>query len=531
MVLKRISTIFFYLFLLQISSIFAQDKSRDDAFIAIYKGIYINKHTPEHLLFLGDSLHKVAVTPRQEVTSNLIKSIGYINLKDNEKAFDLLSTSLKITDKHSPELQNERFKIYQLLKDVYNSVNFIDKWTEVVQSIGNELEYCIEEPFCTTIKSLYYQDLAKINVDNLPVAKKYYDEALQLVINNKDANFDVLRIYNRIGNLYFDHKKYNEAVKYYTKLLEHNELYYENSHLFNIVVNNNIAQAHLESNQLELAYKHVTIALNLVKTTNMIAYEEVVYTTLRDYYKKTGEVENENKANNKLLEFIDESKSDEKKTISKIVRYEQQKNKEEQEVFLTSNNQKIKLLALLCFLLALIAVGVYVYYVKNRKRYIKYYEELIANIQNEDNKISTPLLVPVSDNDEEVLASSLGISTEKENEILQNLEIFEQNESFVDAKISIASMATLLKTNTKYLTYILKKYRNQNFTDYINTMKIRYITKRLYYEPELLKFKINHIAELAGFSSHSRFAYIFKLENKVSPSEFINQLKKKDIAV
>ena len=98
---------------------------------------------------------------------------------------NLLSTSLKITDKHSPELQNERFKIYQLLKDVYNSVNFIDKWTEVVQSIGNELEYCIEEPFCTTIKSLYYQDLAKINVDNLPVAKKYYD----IFYNDSDKTF------------------------------------------------------------------------------------------------------------------------------------------------------------------------------------------------------------------------------------------------------------------------------------------------------------------------------------------------------
>ena len=88
-------------------------------------------------------------------------------------------------------------------------------------------------------------------------------------------------------------------------------------------------------------------------------------------------------------------------------------------------------------------------------------------------------------------------------------------------------MATLFSTNTKYVSYILQQYRNKNFNDYLNEIRIKYIVRKMVNEQDYLYYKIDYLSEIAGYSSHSRFTQMFKKELKMSPSEFISQLSKK----
>lgn len=123
------------------------------------------------------------------------------------------------------------------------------------------------------------------------------------------------------------------------------------------------------------------------------------------------------------------------------------------------------------------------------------------------------------------LSSSVRImSKEKEMELLSKLKEFEKGKDFTEKNFTISIMAISFETNTKYINYILQQHRGKLFSDYINMLRIQYLSKLLYDNPEYLNYKISYLSDLVGYSSHSRFASIFKKEMGLSPSEFISNL-------
>lgn len=117
------------------------------------------------------------------------------------------------------------------------------------------------------------------------------------------------------------------------------------------------------------------------------------------------------------------------------------------------------------------------------------------------------------------------ISKEAEKEIVKNLEVFERKKQFTSQGLSATQMAASLKTNTKYLSFILKKYRGNDFYNYLNEMRINYIVKALYEDPKLLKYKISVLSDMCGYNTHSQFASAFKQIKDITPSQFITNLK------
>lgn len=114
---------------------------------------------------------------------------------------------------------------------------------------------------------------------------------------------------------------------------------------------------------------------------------------------------------------------------------------------------------------------------------------------------------------------------ETEDRLLQALFAFEQKHEFLNKDISIGLLASQLNTNTKYLSQVINKHKECDFNNYINELRIRYIQQELRTNPTLLNYKLAYISGLAGFSSHSKFAAIFKHHAGLSPSVFIQQLK------
>lgn len=167
------------------------------------------------------------------------------------------------------------------------------------------------------------------------------------------------------------------------------------------------------------------------------------------------------------------------------------------------------------------------------------FKELIEQIQTRDVELENKnvLASQLQDDDQAdsvISKSSEGkicklpnknlLSEEKEIELLAKLKCFESGELFLNSNFSISMMAAHFETNSKYINFLLQKHRNKLFSDYINSMRINYITKLLYQEPAYLNYKISYLSERCGFSSHSRFASIFKKETGISPSDYIAQL-------
>lgn len=118
------------------------------------------------------------------------------------------------------------------------------------------------------------------------------------------------------------------------------------------------------------------------------------------------------------------------------------------------------------------------------------------------------------------------MSVEAEKKLLEKLHYFEEKKLYLDRKVSLSYVATEIESNTKYLSYIIKNHKGKDFNKYINDLRINYIVQKINDDPKYRQYKINFLAEETGFSSHSKFATVFKNTIGVSPSEFINYFEK-----
>lgn len=211
---------------------------------------------------------------------------------------------------------------------------------------------------------------------------------------------------------------------------------------------------------------------------------------------------------------------------------------------LNKDNQfikRIKLIVISCSLLAgliIVSLSIYWYQKKCRRKIKQYFPDFTKNKRNEKINIQPMLQNDLKDdyfgdgnsliveqtnqtNKEKIL-----ISVETEKKIIKNLNIFESKKLFVTKSISPGQMAVMLKTNTKYLAFVLKKHRDSDFYNYINDCRINYIIYELHHNPKLSQYKISVLAKMCGYTSHSQFGSIFKNKKGISPSKFISSLEK-----
>lgn len=92
--------------------------------------------------------------------------------------------------------------------------------------------------------------------------------------------------------------------------------------------------------------------------------------------------------------------------------------------------------------------------------------------------------------------------------------------------MKLSKMALLLNTNTKYVTLMIAKHRGKGTIEYINDLKIDYITETLKSESKYRNYTNKALGEEAGFLSTPKFTRAFKARNEITPTYFIYQLKK-----
>ncbi|MGE9314271.1 helix-turn-helix domain-containing protein [Niabella sp. CJ426] len=124
--------------------------------------------------------------------------------------------------------------------------------------------------------------------------------------------------------------------------------------------------------------------------------------------------------------------------------------------------------------------------------------------------------------------SPLLLSEETLQRILNSLSEFEAQQQFTSGTITLSQMAAQINTNIKYLSYVIKTYKGRDFNGYINELRVDYIIRQLKEQSQWRSYKISVLAEKAGFSSHGKFATIFKGVTGLSPSVFIQHLENEE---
>lgn len=176
--------------------------------------------------------------------------------------------------------------------------------------------------------------------------------------------------------------------------------------------------------------------------------------------------------------------------------------------------QKIKknqqLLVGIIVIAIFLILGIIYYFQKKRKQQQALFQKYIRTKEDKEKSLEA-----------EKTNEAAKISSEVEDNILLQLQKFEESEKYLDSSITLPALATKLKTNTKYLSEIIKTHKNQNFNSYINALRIDYISNKILTDEIFRKYKISYLAEHCGFSSADTFSKIFKDNTGVSPSVFI----------
>ncbi|MBA4135189.1 MAG: hypothetical protein C0525_10735 [Flavobacterium sp.] len=147
-------------------------------------------------------------------------------------------------------------------------------------------------------------------------------------------------------------------------------------------------------------------------------------------------------------------------------------------------------------------------------------EELILDVATNQKTIKQ--IIPESNNKQ----TTQEISPDIEAGILKKLEKLEMNKKYLEKDMTLVKMASLLNTNTKYVTRIIAKHRGKGTIDYITDLKTDYIIDILKKESKYRNYTNKALGEEAGFGSTQNFTRAFKVRTGITPTYFIYKLKK-----
>lgn len=194
------------------------------------------------------------------------------------------------------------------------------------------------------------------------------------------------------------------------------------------------------------------------------------------------------------------------------------------------NNQQLEsrqyLYALAIGVLLVLILGALIFYRIKKQKDQQRFKSIINELKQAKIQQAKPIFITdqtaVATGD--VVKEKFSISVAVEKKILIKLDEFESGVGYLDKNISASSLATILDTNTKYLSLILKNHRNMDFNNYIGKLRIQYIMKKMIHQPEYKNYKISYLAEECGFSTHSKFTAVFKKNTGITPSVFLENL-------
>lgn len=270
-----------------------------------------------------------------------------------------------------------------------------------------------------------------------------------------------------------------------------------------------LGRFYMQKKEYERSISFIKKALKTNEKVKNVKTKLYLYKDLKTVYDSLHDLEMENKYLKLYSALNDSIRENEKKSIvvkTELQIAEKDKTLREKYAFRLLTKRVLAGVAFLCF--------IFVFIIIYKVYFIKPQQSSTPNPRPESNDPFADLLDP-----------SLAISIETEDKLMKKLVSFEENEKFLKSDIRLSSLAHQLKTNTKYLSILIKKRDNQNFTGYINQLRIRYIINKLRTDPKYLEYKISYLAEESGYSSTQVFVIAFKKETGHTPSQYIDLLR------
>ena len=359
------------------------------------------------------------------------------------------------------------------------------------------------------IERLYNASLTYMHLKLLDSAKLYSGKGLResLKVRDSSAYFDF--VYNNgvidylSGNKQNAEININKALPYLDDYSKAMAYYYKGE----------IAKQDLSDKEV-LSYFEISDSIS----------EKIKYTfpELRNVYEYTiGYYELKNDLSNQLVYVNKLLKLDSTLTHSKDLQLEISKkydrpillNKKEKiiDVLKDKNRTRNFVIGIFIIITLILLFSVYFYW-KRQRLYQKKFNKLVFD--------NSQTLHP---DDLENLQSNEVMPIEVYNLIALGLIEFENNNKFL-TPITLVELAKKLDTNTTYLSKYINIKTGNNFSQYLNKLRVGYAIEKLKTDSRLRSFTIKAIAKEIGFGTAQSFSKAFYQETGIYPSYYIKKL-------
>lgn len=145
------------------------------------------------------------------------------------------------------------------------------------------------------------------------------------------------------------------------------------------------------------------------------------------------------------------------------------------------------------------------------------------------DQLKKDIEVKVDTTEEKEKEDTAVVSEENEKEIIAKLRLLENKFFYLKPEFSQQEVAKRIKTNTTYLSYVVNKNYGKSFSVYYNELRINYVINQIMNNTKYREYTTLAIAESAGFKNADSFATSFKKKTGVTPYQFINEVKKREL--
>jgi YesN/AraC family two-component response regulator len=99
--------------------------------------------------------------------------------------------------------------------------------------------------------------------------------------------------------------------------------------------------------------------------------------------------------------------------------------------------------------------------------------------------------------------------------------LMEEQKPFLNCELKVSDVATLLATNSRYISESIKATRGITFVHFINTYRVTYAQQLLRQQPDI---KTTEVYIKSGFANETSFFRTFKAHTGMTPKEWLQTL-------
>lgn len=484
-----------------------QQKAFDSVFYYTYMNIAAEN--PEQALKVADSLYEKSTNTIQKIRSLMLISDMYFRKSNRDSTVYYALEADKIAS--DAGILMWRARIYGVLSTQYRKnglfkqgYKFLDKALEFGEKIAQiEVSKQIQGQIYQE-KGFYAQE-----ENDFELAIRYFktsDTILQSLSDSPQKSTFRAQSEERIAANFLKLQLIDSAKHHYNNALELESRASQAETIIKGFIYSGLGQISLINDDEKHAFEFLSKALDVALNSNLQELNTEVFLAMARYYKQVGDIENYTYYKEKYLDIINSKSKREREFADKVVA---KTDKKLEEAIFSRDAVVMTMAGIL-----VVVIGFYFY----RRRRIK--GALIVQKPFEEIKTSNDDYTDGGEISREYM------SKDTSDRILAELETLEQHDFYLNSDVSLSVLASTLNVNSRYVSYVINKYKGLGFNSYVNEIRVRRSIADLENSPELRGYKIAYLAEKYGFSSHSKYTAAFKAITGITPSLYITRLQR-----